>query len=356
MDFIEKLPLSGGFDSILVIIDRSSKQGIFIPCNVQITSLGLARLFLTHVFAKHGVPSHCTSDRGSEFVSGFFRTLGELLNMKLHFTSGYHPSADGQTERSNQTLEQFIRMYCAYQQDDWDILLPLAEFAYNNAPNASTGISPFFANKGYHPSLSIHSERDAISAKAKDFVVDLQSLHEFLRESITMAQERYKVTADANLIPPPEYKVGDSAYILAKYISTTRPTRKFSEKYLGPFEIIAQPSANAFTLRLSKELRSVHPVFHVSQLEPHTPNIIPGRVEEPPGAIEVEGEERYEVKNIVDSKLDRRFRIKLRYLVEWMGYEDTDEQYTWVGADDVHAPEIVEGFHARYPKKPGPEY
>ena len=209
MDFIPELPLSGGYNNILVIVNRASKQGIFIPCTNKITSSDLAMLFLIHVFSKHGVPSHVTCDRGKEFISAFFRSLGELLNMELHFTSGYHPEADGQTERANQTLEQYIRMYTSYQQDDWDRLLPLAEFAYNNAPNASTGVSPFFANKGYHPSLTIHPERDVANTYAKDLAVDLQSLHEYLREQITSAQHRYKETADHKRNPSPDFKVRD---------------------------------------------------------------------------------------------------------------------------------------------------
>ena len=84
-----------------------------------------------------------------EFVSSFFCSLGMALDMKLHFTSGYHPKGDGQTERMNQTLEQYLRVYCNYQQNNWSDLLPIAEFAYNIAPNAMTGITPFFANKGY---------------------------------------------------------------------------------------------------------------------------------------------------------------------------------------------------------------
>jgi hypothetical protein len=159
MDFIEKLPSLSGYDTILVIIDRLSKQAIFIPTHDTITSVQLSRLFVMHVFSKHGVPSHVTSDRGSEFVSHFFRSLGDALDMKLHFTSGYHPEGDGQTERTNQTLEQYLRVYCNYQQDNWSDLLPLAEFAFNNAPSATTGISPFFANKGYHPNLTVHPER-----------------------------------------------------------------------------------------------------------------------------------------------------------------------------------------------------
>jgi len=176
MDFIEQLPPSLGYTAILVIVDWLSKQGIFIPTHDTITSALLAKLFVLHVFSKHGVPLHCTSNRGSEFVSHFFRSLGKALDMKLHFTSGYHPQGDGQTEWVNQTLEQYLRCYCNYQQDNWAALLPLAEFAYNNAPNETTGTSPFFANKGYHPNLAVHPERDLASARARDFAVDLGGL------------------------------------------------------------------------------------------------------------------------------------------------------------------------------------
>ena len=84
--------------------------------------------------------------------------------MRLHFTSGYHPEGDGQTECTNQTLEQYLRIFCNYQQDNWSKLLLLTEFAYNNTLSATTGVSPFFANKGYHPDLTIHPEQELASA------------------------------------------------------------------------------------------------------------------------------------------------------------------------------------------------
>ena len=147
MDFIETLPTSDGSNSILVIVDRLTKQGIFIPTTIHCTSEDLATLFILHVFSKHGVPEHITSNRGPEFVSRFFQSLGKALDMTLHFTSGYHPEGDGQTERTNQTLEQYLRIFCNYQQDNWNTLLPLAEFAYNNAPSATTSTSPFLPTK-----------------------------------------------------------------------------------------------------------------------------------------------------------------------------------------------------------------
>ena len=97
------------------MVDCLSKQGIFIVTHDTITSSNLAWLFIIHVFSKHGVPAHVTCDRGSEFVSRFFRSLGTALDMKLHFTSGYHLEGDRQTERTNQTLEQYIQVYCNYQ-------------------------------------------------------------------------------------------------------------------------------------------------------------------------------------------------------------------------------------------------
>src|SRR5260370_15147115 len=154
MDFIEHLPLSDRFSAILVVVDRLTKQSLFIPTHDTINSPQLAQLFLTHVFSKHRVPSHITSDQGTEFVSHFFHSLGKLLQMELHFTSGYHPEGDGQTEHINQVLEQYLRAHTNYQQDDWASLLPLAQFAYNNAPSETMGVSPFFTNKCYHPNLS----------------------------------------------------------------------------------------------------------------------------------------------------------------------------------------------------------
>jgi len=197
IDFIEKLPSSSGFDTILVIVDRLSKQAIFIPTHNTITSAELARLFVIHVFSKHGVPSHVMSDCGSEFVSHFFHSLGTTLDMRLHFTSGYHPEANGQVEQTNQTLEQYLRVYCNYQQDNWSELLPLAEFAYNNAPSSTTGVSSFFANKGYHPNLLVYPERDIASSRARDFVIDLDELQETLKEEIAKAQMQYQLSADS---------------------------------------------------------------------------------------------------------------------------------------------------------------
>ena len=163
MDFIEKLPPSSDFNTILVIVDWLLKQSIFIlTCNT-ITSIELAKLFVIYVFSKHGVPSHITSDQGSKFMSSFFQTLGKTLNMKLHFTSIYHSEGNGQTKHANQTLEQYLQIYSNYQHSNWSNLLLLVWFTYNNTLNATTCVSPFFANNGYNSNLSAYAEWDLVS-------------------------------------------------------------------------------------------------------------------------------------------------------------------------------------------------
>lgn len=276
--------------------------------------------------------------------------------MKLHFTSGYHPEGDGQTERTNQTLEQYLRVYCNYQQMNWAELLPLAEFAYNNAPSATTGISPFFANKGYNQNLFVQIECELLSENARDYVVNLDELHTELKNSIAEAQKRYQVSADARRSASPDIKIGDEVYVLAKFIRMTRPSKKLSEKYLGPFKVLGKPGSLSYLVELPQHMRAIHPVFHVSMLEPSSPSTIPGRTSSPPLPVEIDGSLEYEVEEILDSKMSKKKNAPLKYLVRWKGYEGLPEETTWETAYSLkNANELVADFHTKYPNKPGPD-
>ena len=118
------------------------------------------------------------------------------------------------------------------------------------------------------------------------------------------AQERYQGPADAKRTPAPDFKVGDCVFVKAIYFRSTRPSKKLSEKNLGPYEIITQAGTVSFTLQLLDTIKSVHLVFHISQLEPSVPNSIPNRVQPLPPLIEVDGEPEYEISDILDSKID----------------------------------------------------
>jgi len=113
------------------------------------------------------------------------------------------------------------QIYCNYQQDNWADLLPLAEFTYNNASSATTRVSPFFANKDYHPNISVYPEHDMTSTRARDYAVNLELLHQYLREEMANAQLHYQGLADAKCTPAPDFKVGDQVYVKAKYFQST---------------------------------------------------------------------------------------------------------------------------------------
>jgi hypothetical protein len=159
--------------------------------------------------------------------------------------------------------------------------------------------------------------------KAQELVTDLQELHSKLRVNFQESQECYQQSADKNQIPPPEFKVGDKAFVKAKFFQTTRPSKKLSKKYLGPFDIINQVGPLSWTLCLPTTMHAVHLVFHVSMLELSILNSIPNRIQPPPSPVIIDEEPEYKISEILDSKLDKRQACKLLYLVR---YEGTDKE------------------------------
>jgi hypothetical protein len=153
VDFIIELPEPHGYDAIMNVMDSVSKVSHFIPTHTTITALGAACLFLVHGWKLHGLPKQVISDRGPQFVAELTRELYHMLGIKLAATTAYHPQGDGQTECVNQELEQYLRLFVNERQDDWDELLPLAEFQYNNHVHSATQQTPFMLDSGRHPRM-----------------------------------------------------------------------------------------------------------------------------------------------------------------------------------------------------------
>jgi hypothetical protein len=160
MDFIVGLPESRQrrhakpYNAILIGINQYTKQARYFPCHDSLDAIGLAEILARKlVLQRTGVLHSVVSDHGPQFTSRFWAAFCHHLRINRRLSTAYHPQTDGQTERQNQTLEQYLRAYVNYLQDDWVYWLPLAEFAYNNSVHASTGITLFYAEKGFHPSI-----------------------------------------------------------------------------------------------------------------------------------------------------------------------------------------------------------
>ncbi|MBW0583611.1 hypothetical protein O181_123326, partial [Austropuccinia psidii MF-1] len=208
MDFIAQLPLSNSFDSILVIVDRFSKMVVFIRTMSSITSLDLAHLLIKNIFSKNDLPSSIVSDRGSLFVSSFWTNLCQQLKI----------------------------LGDLYNQDDWNTWLPLAEFAYNNSDHSSTKQSPFFTVYGRDPQFdSVHITQDTPAGKLS---TKIQSVQQDVKRELEVAINRFKRYADKSRGSPPVFNPGDMVWLSSKNIKSTRPTKKLSERWLGPFPIL----------------------------------------------------------------------------------------------------------------------
>ena len=159
IDFVTGLPTSKECTAILVVVDRLYKMDHFIATTETLTAGGLATLFRDHIWRFHGIPSSITSDRGSLLTTEFWKHLSQLLETKRNLSAAFRPQTDGQTERTNANMEQYLRIYCNYQQDNWVELLSMAEFAMNNTKSATTGLTPFFAKYGFHPDYTVQKVR-----------------------------------------------------------------------------------------------------------------------------------------------------------------------------------------------------
>jgi hypothetical protein len=215
----------------------------------------------------------------------------------------------------NSIMEQYLRAYVNYQQDKWAQLLPIAELAANNHTSETTGLSPFFSNYGFHPKLDlepdIHVDHPE-EGQAHHLIDHLNEIHDFAKNEMTFAQDRQQEYADKHRLPTLAYLPGEPVWLNAKNLQTNRPSQKLDYKSHGPFPIIKEVGKYAYELELPPTM-NVHPVFHVSLLEPGCGDPMPGQRLPPPEPIIIDREPKYEVEDVIDSRI---FRRRLQYLIK----------------------------------------
>jgi hypothetical protein len=279
--------------------------------------------------------------------------------MGQRFSTSFHPQTDGQTERQNQTMEQYLRAYSSYEQDNWVDLLPLAQFAYNNSMHASTRLTPFQVMCGMDPRMQSvlpkleksTPQRILPSEKAADsFATHIEEIRVRLRKNLLEAQERQSRYAKGK---PMEFKVGDKVWLSTKHIKTTRISKKLDYKRIGPYTVSKVVNRNAYRLDLPSTLR-IHNVFHVSLLDVYRPPVTGQLPAEPVPIISGDNadEAEYEVERILNSRARGRGRNRqIEYLVQWAGYAYI--RTTWEPAGNLeNSSELVAEYHATNPTKP----
>jgi hypothetical protein len=320
---------------------------------LEITSEGIARILRDRVFRNHGLPKRIIHDRDTRFISKYSKELFSLLGITQNPSTAYHPQTDGQTERMNQSIEQYLRLFVNHRQDNWKEWLPLVEFSYNNSIHSATKETPFFLNYGQHPWTGKEASRTPRVPAAGQFAHQMKSIHEEAAAALRQSADKAKRSHDAHARPSTEYKPGSKVYLEATNITTTRPMKKLDDKRHGPFEIIEKVGASAYKLKLPNSWSAVHPVFNESLLTLfREPQFHSQQKPSPPPPEIIEGQEEYEVEEILDSRRKGRWK-KLEYLVHWKGYGK--EEDTWEPANMIdNSMELVKKFHEKNPNRPGP--
>ena len=258
MDFMTRLPLSAdwkgdSYDSILVIVNQLTKMVHYEPVKVTINAPGLVEVIIDVVVWDHGLPDSIVTDRGSFFTSKFWSLLCYFLGVKRRLSTAFYLQTDGQTERQNSTMEAYLRVFVNFKQNDWARLLPMAEFAYNNTKNASTGHMPCELNCGYYPRMSYKEDVDlrSQSKSANELSTKLRELMIVCRENLHHAQEFQKRGHDKG-VKPWSYALGNKVWLNSKYIKTKR-NQKLEAKFFGPFRVLHPVRKQAYKLELPKK-------------------------------------------------------------------------------------------------------
>jgi len=352
MDFVTDLLKStnSGFTGIAVIVDRLTTMAIYLPCRKDIDSRELDRMFFEHMICRDGVPDNIITDRGTQFTSQFWTRVCSHLSINYRLSTAFHPQTDGQMERQNHTMEQYLRAFCNDEQDNWVELLPLAEFAYNNSMHASTRMTPFWALYHRNPQMQFEAPKPpALHLKsviqADAVLKGLEETHRVLRKNLLKAQKRQSKYTSGKEIT---FKVGDKVWLSTKHLRTTRPLKKLDYKRTGPYTVSRIINKNGYKLDLPNTIHN-HNVFHVSLLDRYAPPVAGQPPSEPQLMIvDDAGDQEWEVKRILDAKL--RYR-KLHCLVQWAEYSHV--RTSWEPAEILqNAQELVDDFHWTQPQKP----
>jgi transposase InsO family protein len=349
MDLITDLPTTKhGYNAIVTFIDRLSKHVHFAPTTKTVNAPQLARIFRKTVYsAGHGIPRVIITDRDERFLSHFWRSFFDMLGTQLKFTTAYHPQTDGQSERTNRILEEYLRHFVSPLQDDWDDYLDMAEFAINDSVQTSTGYSPFYMTFGQNPITAIDLSIAARVPAAVDFATEIHDTVEHAKTKLqeaSLRQTAYENKSRRDIV----FKIGDKVKLSTTNLRLpSTMTAKLAPKFIGPYIVDKVISPVVYKLKLPASMSRIHPVFHVSLLQPwKVDKEFVDHVEPAPLPPVYQGDNQYYVEALLDKRMTRVGRHDvIQYLIRWKGYGPEEDQ--WVESNNIEESliDIYEATH-----------
>ena len=292
-DLITGLPLSNGFDALLVVVDHGLSKGVILcPTKKTVTADGITTIIFRKLYTRFGLFDKVISDCGPQFTTNFAKELGHILGYEISLYTAYHPQTDGETERLNQEVETYLRIFCSSHPETWTDHIPMAEFVHNHRPHSTTSKSPFY--------LMLSCEPQAIPSIIES--THLPALEERLRnldasrkEALAahkLAQQLMKNQIKSKFTP---FKVNDKVWLEARNLKRNIPDPKFAPKQEGPFTITKVLSPLSYELKLPTSWK-IHPVFHALLLTPYHENEIHGLNFLAPPLDLIDNKEEYKIE------------------------------------------------------------
>jgi len=317
----------------------------FIATMEKTSAEGLTKLFWDHVWKLHGLPESIISDRRVQFVAEMMKELNNLLEIQTKLLMAYHPQTDGQTERINQELEQYLRVFIDHRQEQWLDWLGTAEFAYNNKVHTVTKTSLFKANYSQDPKMGFEGRRKGKYEVVEKFVERMRKIQEKAKAALGKVQEKMKKFVNRKRREKEEYRVGDLVLLSMKDLKWQmkgRRLEKLTEHFVGPYKVKGIVLSNTIEVELPKSIK-IHPVVNISRVQLYKPQV-EGQKKILPKLVIIEGEEEFEVEKILNK---RTIRGKEKFLVRWKGY--IVEEDTWESRENLkNAKKLVEEFEREY--------
>jgi RNase H-like domain found in reverse transcriptase/Reverse transcriptase (RNA-dependent DNA polymerase)/Integrase zinc binding domain/Chromo (CHRromatin Organisation MOdifier) domain len=327
-------------NELLVVTDKFSKQVVLIPTRKEADTDEVYEALWEKVFSFYGIPRRIISDRDKIFRTTRWRTLMNEIGSEPSLSTAKHQQTDGQTERKIQELRAYLRHYLDFDQKNWRELTPMAQFAANDARNATTGESPMLITCGYERTIG---DKEKETGETTKWVERMKNIHRQVKLDIDWQEAETKKYYDRKRSKAEELNVNDRVYLRRRTtgektynIRTERTATKLDAVKLGPFIVEEIQAHDNVKLRLPERMR-VHPVFHRSLLV---------KTNNPEFDGDVACEE-YEVDRLINK---RKVEGVTEYLVRWKGF--TEEDDSWEPTKNLHCPDLVKEFEKNFRSKP----
>lgn len=350
IDFITDLPPSKHCTNLMVITDRLSKD-IFLFGTNSMSAETCASVFIDRYYRYFGFPLYLLSDRGSDWTSHFWKTFCERTGIKQRLTTSYHPQSNA-SERANQEVYKYLRIFTCYAQDNWMDLLPMAQLALNGRPNSAIGgMSPFFLRYGYDLDALGESPLDIVKHskhpgkfRADEYVNRLKDAQDFAQAAMASAQQRAESNANKHRRQPEKFQVGDKVWLDLRNIKTPQLSKKLAWLH-AKYEVTAVPDALTVELNVPG---NIHKRFHVELVKRVGSDPFPSQTRDdaqnPPVADEI-NEPEYEIESILRARTVQRGRGTYRQaLVKWVGWKEP----TWEPIDYIMNTKALDVFERNY--------